>query len=510
MPWSCPVSVCSSIVRASVDVWRMRLLPVALSSLLVLGACAATGDAVQSARDARQALTPTTPWLREPATAAPSAASRPHDGEPASIARWWQHFDDPLLASLIDDAQQSAPTVAIALARVREAQAQAQMAGAGVLPSLGVAAGGSRGASPASNFVGATQATAGLQAQWEIDLFGGQRAQQRAAASRAEQARLDWHDARVTLAAEVAQTFVNLRACEALTGVFELAAQSTSKTAELTREKVRVGFEAPANAALAEAAGADAANRLAAQRADCEALHLALTLLSGRATPALRQALQARRAQLPQPGRAFDVDRLPASVLAARPDIAAAEQALAATESDLGAANAARWPRLVFSGNLGHGWLRVGGVTQDGAAWSIVPSVSLPILDGGRISAGIDAAKARREAAHAALDARIRGAVREVEEALVRVDAARARESDALRAAQGFRTFFEATEQRWRLGAANLIEMEDARRLALNAQAALIGLQRERIAAWVSLYRAVGGGWRPQDATAAPAAAMRP
>jgi outer membrane protein, multidrug efflux system len=472
-----------------------------------LGACSTLASSQQAAIDARNSLTPQTAWVT-PAdastasgvTVAPSAPRPlPHDGKTTAIAQWWQHFDDPLLASLIDDAQASAPTVALALANVREARAQAQAAGASLLPNLSLGVDGARGSSPASNFKPGTQATAAVQAAWELDLFGGVRHQRDAAAARAEQARLAWHDARVTLAAEVAQIFVDLRTCEALVTVLDLSSVSQRKNAELTRDKVRVGFEAPANGYLADAVAADATNRLTAQRADCDALTLALSSLTGRAPQALREALAARRAQLPQPGSAFDVDRLPATVLAHRPDIAAAEQTLVAAVAEINAAQAARWPRIVFGGSIGFGLLRVGGSQVDGASWSIAPSLSLPIFDGGRIAAGIDAAQARREAAHAGLDQRIRGAVREVEEALVRLTSARTREADALRAAEGFRQYFNAAEQRWKIGVGSVIEMEEARRLALNAQATLLGLQRERVAAWISLYRAAGGGWRADD-----------
>lgn len=436
--------------------------------------------------------------------AAPALTTRTaHQGDPAAIAQWWRHFDDPLIATLIDDAQATAPNVAVALARVREARAVAQTAGAASLPDLTLGVNGSRGASPGPASGLATQATVGAQAQWEIDLFGGLRHQREAAVARAEQARFDWHEARVTLAAEVAQTYVDLRSCEALAAVLEQGLTSQRKSAELTREKVRVGFEAPANGALAEASAADASNRLLAQRTDCEARVLGLSVLSGRATAGLRQALEARRATLPRPGQAFEVDRLPTTVLAHRPDIAAAEQALAGAESDIDASQAARWPRLVFNGSIGVGLVRIGGAQVDGASWSFLPSLSLPLFDGGRIAAGIEAAQARRDAAYAGLDARIRSAVREIEEALVRLDAARTRETDALTAAQGFRQYFEAAQARWRIGAGSLIEMEDARRLALNAQGALLGLQRERVAFWIGLYRATGGGWRADEGAAA-------
>jgi outer membrane protein, multidrug efflux system len=91
--------------------------------------------------------------------------------------------------------------------------------------------------------------------------------------------------------------------------------------------------------------------------------------------------------------------------------------------------------------------------------------------------------------------------VSEVEEALLRLDAATRREGQAQRAAQGFLDYFAAAEQRWRIGAGSLIDREEARRTALNAQNALINVQRERVAAWITLYRSLGGGWNPTDAT---------
>ncbi len=490
----------------------------------LLGACGTYPPAQQSAREARDDLTPSSAWTigaapsaptagsATPATAASDASPSPstraaHDGQPTAIAPWWQHFDDPLLPALIDDAQATSPTVMQALARVREARAQAVTTGASLDPNLNLGVDATRGSSPASNFVPGTQATAGLQASWELDLFGGARHQRDAAVFRTEQARFDWHDARITLAAEVAQTYINLRSCEALAAVLDVALTSQRKSAELTREKVRVGFEAPSNGALADASAADASNRLTGQQADCEGQILALAVLSGRATAGLREALTERRAALPQPGQTFDVERVPATVLAHRPDVAAAEQQLAAAEAEIASAQAARWPRISFAGSIGAGLIRVGGVQKDGASWSIVPSISLPIFDGGRIAAGIDAAQARRDAAYAGLDARIRTAVRDIEEALTRLATARTREGDALKAADGFKAYFEAAQQRWRIGVGSLIEMEDARRLALNAQSALIGLQRDRVASWITLYRATGGGWRPDDGDAIPTTA---
>jgi outer membrane protein, multidrug efflux system len=483
----------------------MRVGVFAAAMAGTLTACTNAPRAPQLAQATRAELTPDATWsVPTTATQDPALVAKPaHDGQPGSIARWWQHFDDPLLATLIDDAQASSPGVLGAMARVREARAQATALAGARWPSLNLGLDATRASGPAVGPVPVTQASLGPQARWEVDLFGGAQAQADAALARAEQSRLAWHESRISLAADVATTYLSLRTCEAVASVLSMAEASQRKSAELTREKVRVGFEAPATGALAQASAADAANRLAAQRADCEGLVLLLGTLTGRATPPLRQSLAARQGQMPRPGLRFDVDRVPATVLAQRPDVAAAEQALVAAEYDIAGAKAARWPRLSFSGSLGLGVVRVGGQTQDGTAWSILPSIVLPLLDGGRIAASIEAAQARRDAAEATLDGSLRGATREIEDALVRLDAARQREGDATQAAQGFREYFHAVEQRWRLGAGSVIELEEARRLALNAQAALIGLQRERVAAWISLYRATGGGWQPDEGDAA-------
>ncbi len=427
-------------------------------------------------------------------------ATLPHGGDSAALADWWQRFDDPLVAELVRESQQNNPTLAQALARLAEARAGVRRSDAQRWPAVNAVAQSQRGGSASSNFAASTQSSLGVDALWEVDLFGATRAEIAAAQARSEQAALGWHVARVSLAADVASTYVGLRACEAQQQVFDQDATSQNQTAELTREKVRVGFEAPANGALADGAAADAGNRAIAQRAECDALIKGLVVLTGQREPALRARLQAGAARLPQPG-VFAVGTLPAQLLQQRPDIAAAERALVAAAADVGVAAAARYPRLTFSGNLGTSMLRVGGSRTDGTAWGFGPSLVLPIFDGGARRANEDAARARYDDAKAALDGQLRRAVSDVEEALLRLDAATRREGQALRAAQGFRDFFAAAEQRWRIGAGSLIDREDARRTALSAQNALINVQRERVAAWITLYRSLGGGWNPTDAT---------
>jgi NodT family efflux transporter outer membrane factor (OMF) lipoprotein len=425
-------------------------------------------------------------------------ATLPHGGDVQALADWWRRFDDALLPELVAQAQASSPSLAQAVARIGQARAGLQSAQAQRWPGVTLNAQAQRGAGAATNFIASSQASVVADAQWEIDLFGATRAQVAAAQARSEQAQLGWHSARVSLAADVAQTYVGLRSCEAQRGVFDEDARSQQQSAGLTREKVRVGFESPANGALADGAAADAGNRAIAQRADCEVLLQSLSVLSGRAVAELRTRLAARSGQLPQPA-AFSVVTLPIQLLAQRPDIAAAEREVVAAAAEVGVADAARYPRLTFNGSIGLASLRAGGTTNDGSSWGFGPALSLPLFDAGQRAANRDAAMARYDEARAALDGRLRTAVGEVEEALLRLDSANRREADALRAAQGFRDYFAAAEARWRSGAGSLIDREDARRIALNAQSALLTVQRERVASWVTLYRALGGGWSAGD-----------
>jgi len=442
--------------------------------------------------------TPRLPSQPSSVGAAQWSATLPHGGDAQALTDWWTRFDDPLLPALIGWAQASNPSVALATARIRQARAGLRSAEAGRLPSLDLNAQANRGRSAASSLGTVTQYSVSADAQWEIDLFGATRAEIAAAAARAEQATLGWHAARVSLAAEVAQTYVALRSCEAQRSVLEQDASSQQQTAGLTREKVRVGFEAPANGALADAAAADASNRAIAQRADCDVLLQTLSVLTGQAPSALRDGLASRSAKLPRPAQ-FSVTTLPTQLLAQRPDIAAAERDVVAAAADVGVAEAARYPRLSFGGSLGVAGLRVGGATSDAHTWGFGPSLTLPLFDGGAIAAREEAARGRYDEARAVLDDRLRRAVGEVEEALLRLDSATRREADAERAAQGFRDYFAAAEERWRIGAGSLIDREDARRTALAAQSALLTVQRERVLAWIALYRALGGGWSASD-----------
>lgn len=427
------------------------------------------------------------------------SAPLPHDGSPEALAGWWARFGDPALGALIESAQRDSPTLEQAAQRIFEARANARIAGAARWPALDARATATRGNTlliAAGSASPSTMSSATLDAAWEIDLFGAARNQAAAARARAEGAETQWHAARVSLAAEVADAYTGVRACEALLEIEQAQSQSLARSAELTRQKVEAGFESPGNGALARASAAESRARAVAQRAECDAAIQLLAMLCAMPEARLRPLLVAGRARLPEPS-AFEVPAIPAQVLLQRPDLAAAEQAVAAAAADVGVAEADRYPRISLTGSIGRTALRIGGNTLSGNSWSIGPSLLLPLFDAGRRGAAVDAARARMHAARADWHARALAAVREVEEALVRLDAAGERMDDVNRAVDGYETFLAAATTQWEVGVGSLLDLEQARRNVRAARAALVQTRRERVVSWLALYKAVGGGWQP-------------
>lgn len=431
----------------------------------------------------------------EPATPAQWQAPLPHGGSMQSLANWWSQFDDPLLAELITQAERDNPTLSQAVARITQSRAQTIAARSALWPSINAKASEQR--SGGEKYALSQKIDgASLDAAWEIDLFGANRRTREAAAARLQGAEASWHDARVSLAAEVAQEYVGLRACEALLADARTDLDSRRATEELTLRKTKAGFGTPAETALAQASAADAASRLISQQADCDISVKTLVALTGLEEPDLRSRLQAGSARLPTPA-SLAVDVLPAQVLGQRPDLIAAERELAATSAEIGSAEAARYPSLTLSGSIGLQYLKTDGVSQQGSIWGFGPSLNLPIFDAGRRAANAEAARARYDETLAAYKAKARQAVREVEQALVRLDSATRRETETLLARKGYEQAFRAAEDRWRSGLASQLELEETRRLAVSARTQHLSVQREAITAWISLYRAIGGDWHP-------------
>ncbi len=444
---------------------------------------------------------PAAPKLPE----APAAwrAPLPHQGSKLELAAWWQRFDDPQLARLIERAQAQSPDLAAAAARRRQAEAQAGQARALLAPQTQAQASSTRSKGVNGSFVAATTSSAALAASWEIDLFGSQRAQAAAGAAQAEAATAQWHEARVSLAADVAAAYLALRHAQAQEEVAEIDLRLAEQLAAWGREQLRAGLISASDSALLNTERAAAAAVRSSQRAEAQIALQTLALLCGEtagrlaqelAPPPLPQELalpQRRLVQAPP----FAVQALPAQLLAQRPDLATAHQQWLAAVQQQRAVDAQRYPQLSLSGLIGETRIRVGGGSSSGASWSIGPSLSLPLFDGGLRSAQAAAAAAGADEAAARLQQRWLTALSEVEEALQRLQSEGERQQEVDAAQREWEAIAHRTAAQASAGLQSGVQRNNSYRNALSAYGAALAVRHAHASAWVRLYRVLGGGW---------------
>jgi len=427
-------------------------------------------------------------------------APLPHHGSVGALTDWWQQQGDPLLVDLINAAQGVSPTVSQALARVETARAQQAAAFGALVPNVGAQLAGSRGVAQLDLPMTTTQQL-GLQAAWEIDLVGANRAVRRAAQANVEGSQAQWHDARVSVAAEVANLYWSLSTCQQQLALAQRDTASRQETARLTEINAKAGFLAPSVAAMARASAADGSSRATQQNALCELDTKALVALTAIPEPDLKEKLAVALAKPAQDASIF-IASVPAKTIRQRPDVFSAERDVMVASAQVGNAKAQRLPRLTLAGSIAGTRMTTNGVDLEGTTWSIGPlAINLPLFDGGQRAAAVTASQANYASAVTAYRAKVRQAVREVEEALVNLHSAEARTQDARVSTQGYAETQAATQTRFGQGLASLVELEDARRNALASESAQLGLALERNRAWVALYRALGGGFEPQAST---------
>lgn len=416
-------------------------------------------------------------------------------GANVASAHWWSEFDDPTLARLVTAAQSDSPSLDQAWAAIRRARATLATDRASALPT--VSAGGSLARArtqyggPGTYAIGNSRSV-DIAPSWDIDLFGKTRRNTAAARARIAEREADWHATRVALAAEVADDYVQYRGCLQLTDAYERAARSAAQTARVTSISVQAGLSASADGDLAAASAANSLASLHAQQLQCVLLVKSLVALTGLAEPALRAAVTAPGLpDLPRPALLV-VPSVPADVLRQRPDIAALEREVAATNEEIGAATADRYPSLSLTGLIT--LATSAGITA--TTWSFGSALSATLFDAGRGAAAVDAARASYDSAAASYRDGVRTAVREVEQALAQLDSAARREDDARQAADGYARSLRATDTLWRAGGIDLLSLEQTRRSAIAAEVSLIDLRQSRVQYWIALHKALGGGWQ--------------
>ncbi|NGZ05620.1 MAG: efflux transporter outer membrane subunit [Magnetococcales bacterium] len=437
---------------------------------------------------------------RRPESVLPPAhweAALPHGGSRLALNAWWQKLQDPTLSGLLEATLTRHPGLEGAQAAIESARAALRMQEAGDQPTARTSGQLQQAGHPTANPNAATMTSraVAVDAGWELDLFGRvQRATEGALAKVAARS-AEWHSLKITLAAETASLYNELRTCERLTAALNQEAASRQTSHEVTRVATRAGLTAPAESAVMQARVAEVLSRLAGQQAECALTIKGLVALTGLAEPEMRTRLHARTGQ-PLNAPMLTVTTLPMQLLAQRPDLAAYEQELVAANAEIGVAEAARFPRMSLLGNIGIGVISSSGRgSQEVQSWSFGPALSWPVLDGGIIEAGVTAARARHAMALASYRAKVREAVREVESVLVNLEASQRRLEEARNLVQGMTLFRQAAEENWRTGGINRLTLEEARRQQLEAERSKIQLEGRQMQYWINLYKALGGGW---------------
>lgn len=434
-------------------------------------------------------------------TRAPAAWSSPSaaaQGQaPALAESWWRALGDPAIDTLAEAAFADSPTLAQAVARIDEALATLGVNAAAQLPTIGASASLTRAQSQntspqgGSSTLRSTSAAIGPTFSWEIDLFGRVRHSVEAAQGRLDARTADAATARLALAADVANGVLSLRACENSRRVLAEDIASREKTLALTRLRLQTGFAAPVDEARAVSGMATVRTNLAAQEEQCARQVNALVALSGKDAGSVRQLVGA--APVTMPRAPATTPELPAAVLARHPNVTAADREAAAAWAEIGVARANRLPRLDLAALLTGQWIRAAGSSLDFVTWSLGPSLTGTLFDGGAGAANVSAAEARYRRAAASLQWTLRSTVQEVENALAAQTSAKARVVSAGEGAAAAGTTLVASEAQWKAGAISLFELEDSRRQFASAQDAEISARRDQAQAWIALVKATGG-----------------
>ena len=437
------------------------------------------------------------PDYRAPDTeATPFVAAQAAVSEQPFEAAWWKQFQDPVLDGLIERALADDLDLKIAVARVEEARAFLGAARRDRWP--GVVAEVSRTESKQQQPVFTTERIeaesygAGLATFWELDLFGRVRRGAQAAGAEADAAVADLRDAQVLIAAEVARNYVELRGAQKRLAVARANLGYQQDTLELTRVRLELGRGSELDVASAEARRAAteaaipplvAAEIVAANR---------LAVLLGERPGALADELAFR--EVPPHLTTLAVDS-PSALLKRRPDIRAAERALAAATARIGVAKADLFPRLTLSGFFG---FVAGDADQLGEsasrAWSVSPVLSWAGFERGTW-AQVGVAEARAEAALAAYELTVLRALEETENAFVTYGTHRQRLASVVEQATASRMAAELARIQYREGALDFLRVLDAERTLLQAEDAVAAAESDLNASVVLIYKALGGGW---------------
>lgn len=448
------------------------------------------------------------PDYREPEGVVPDAWSRRVSAELSSreptIQSWWSFFDDATLDALIERARESNPDLKSALARIREARAARGVAASALYPF--VDGSGAFVRSRASENLGlpslgpnpSNQYTLGFDAGWEVDVFGGVRRSVESADAVIESEVENYRDALVSLFAEVALNYIDLRTLERRLEVAERNIEAQQGSVQITRNRLEAGIASDVDVSQAESNLAISEALIPALVGQIRATGNRLAILAG-AFPGEIDDLVSRSRGIPSAGDRFGLG-LPADLLRNRADIRRAERILAAQTAEIGVATADLYPRFGLGGNLSLVSNASGDLLESASrSWAFAPRFQWQLFNAGRVRSFIQVQEARTEQAYHAYEGTVLRAVEEVETSLSTLQQQRLRRAKLDVAVDKTEKTVRLTKDNYQQGLVSFQSVLDAERSLFNVQDEAVASAGQVSTALVALYKALGGGWNRED-----------
>ena len=442
----------------------------------------------------------------------PAGGYRVEASDSPTLASWWTSFHDPALDGLIQRAIEQNKTVRQAVASVVEARSRRRITGAGFLPNIGASAGGSHSSSDGS-VVGSDGFTinssresydAGVDASWEIDLFGGQRRSFEAATAGLVATEADLRDVMITLLGDVALTYIEVRTTQSRLTFAERNLASQQEVLDIAGFRAAAGLATVLEVEQAKASYAQTRAQIPSLQSNLEAAFNRLAVLTGQQPGSLQGELGERKA-LPSVPAEF-VSSVPADVMRRRPDIRSAERRLAAQTAQVGVATAALYPSLTLNGSIGVTAASASDLLSDGLHSNRYGvGISLPIFNGGALRENIKVQNALVDQALAGYEATVLAVYEEVENGLTQWVNEQRRHEALVEAAASSRIARELALIQYNSGLVDFETVLNADRQVISTEDSLAVSDGEIASNLVRLYKAFGGGWSvfPQSSTAA-------
>ena len=422
------------------------------------------------------------------------------------LARWWDALGDTTLTALVEDALAHSPTIDQAQARIREARAQLTQRRSAQLPGVsangtylraevpGVDLGGGESGGGSGGSTSLAFYNAGLNASWEVDLFGGARRGVEQAERTIEARFADLADAQVSLAAQVAQGYVSLRDVQAR---IRLNARSTAlqeRQVALTRQRYAAGTASALDVERLQTALSNTQAQAVPLGSQRDEYLNQLAVLTGR-TPGALDATLGTVVPVPLPPANVPIGD-PASLIANRPDVRSAERQLAASTAAIGVNRAKQLPGIRFLGLLGLGGTSPGDIFDLGKLTALAaPSLSWSFLDFGRAAAATRVSEAQRDQAEAKYEQAVLTALQDAETSLSRFGNLRLQLATLIRAQQSAARAVALNDQRVRAGTSTTIDQLDIERQRLSAEIAVAQATAQLTNSYVAVQNALGLGW---------------